>query len=374
MVAAQIFFMEGSSPAEIEEYLKGMNQDGINTILLRVFQNQGDRPHPLASDNLLPGVYFQTDQAPVICDLLSPVVEVAHRHNIKVFAWMSTRHCDWQLQRNRGWRDIRFDPRSHRLEEGEFLDLFNPEVVDYLVHLYRDLAHHSIDGIVFQDDLISRSTEGYSPSARRLYFQNFGKSLQPDRMYITKGDKLSYSPDFWQWVAWKSQYLLSLADTLRKTCREVNPALQFAVNIYYDTLYDPRNALAWLSQDLSSLLSSNFDYYFVMSYHRQMRRELSLSQLQTLSLLADITEQLDREFPQRSKVVMKLQTKDWTTGKPIPFAELSDVLQIFLRNSKAGIALVPYTKDSTSSQLLRSIKRRREREENIFPARVRTQK
>ena len=67
---------------------------------------------------------------------------------------------------------------------------------------------------------------------------------------------------------------------------------------------------------------------------------------------------------------MKLQTKDWTTGKPIPFAELSDVLQIFLRNSKGGIALVPYTRGSISTQLLQSIKRRREREENIFPARV----
>jgi len=358
MVAAQIFFVEGSSPAEIEEYLKGIKEDGINTILLRVFQNRGDRPHPLASDRRLPGVYFQTDRAPVICDLLKMVVEIAHRHKIKVFAWMSTRHCDWQLDRKSGWRDIRFHPRRHSLEDGEYLDLFNPEVGDYLVHLYQDLARYPIDGILFQDDLISRNTEGYSPSARKLYFQRFAKSLQPDAMYVINKDSLSYSPDFWQWVAWKSQYLLSFADTLRKACRKVNPTLQFSVNIYYDTLYDPRNALAWLSQDFNSLLSSNFDYYFVMSYHRQMKRELSLSMPQTLSLLTDMMKQLDKSIDHKSKVVMKLQTKDWTTGEPIPFAELNDVLQIFLQNGKMGIALVPYTRNSISIQLLRSIIKR----------------
>ncbi|MDH5714074.1 MAG: hypothetical protein OEZ30_00730, partial [Candidatus Aminicenantes bacterium] len=80
MVAAQIFFVEGSSPAEIEEYIRGIKSDGINTILLRVFQNRGDRPHPIAGNRRLPGVYFQTDHAPFINDLLKPVVEIAHRY------------------------------------------------------------------------------------------------------------------------------------------------------------------------------------------------------------------------------------------------------------------------------------------------------
>ena len=357
MVAAQIFFVEGSSPAEIEEYIRGIKSDGINTILLRVFQNRGDRPHPIAGNRRLPGVYFQTDHAPVINDLLKPVVEIAHRYEIKVFAWMSTRNCDWQLDLNSSWRDMRFNPRSRSPEYGEFLDLFNPEVVDYLVHLYRDLARYSIDGILLQDDLISRSTEGYSHSARRLYFQKFGKKLQPEAMYVLNGGSLSYSPDFWQWAAWKSQYLLSFADTLRKACREVNPALKFSVNIYYDTLYSPRNALAWLSQDLSSLLSSDFDYLFIMSYHRQMKRELSLSLSQTYSLLTDMMKLLSESPSQGDKVVMKLQMRDWTTGEPIPFAELNDMLQIFLRNSKVGIALVPYIRGTTSTQLLKSITR-----------------
>jgi len=358
MVAGQIFFVEGSSPAEIEEYLKGIKEDGINTILLRVFQNRGDRPHPIASDRRLPGVYFQTDHAPVIGDLLKLVVDVAHRHKIKVFAWMSTRHCDWQLDRNSDWRDIRFNPRSQRLEYVDYLDLYNSEVVDYLIHLYRDLARYPIDGIIFQDDLISKNTEGYSLSARKLYLQRFGKSLQPDTMYVINRDSISYTQDFWQWVTWKNQYLLSFADTLRKACREANPALQFSVNIYYDTLYDPRNALAWLSQDLNSLFSSDFDYYSVMSYHRQIRRELSLSMSQTLSLLTDMMNQLDNSLVDKSKIVMKLQMKDWTTGESIPLAELNDVLQIFLQNNKVGIALVPYTRNSISIQLLRSIIKR----------------
>ncbi len=357
MVAAQIFFVEGNSPAEMEEYIRGIKRDGINTILLRVFQNRGDRPHPIAGNKRYPGVYFQTDQAPVITDLLKPIVEIAHRYEIKVFAWMSTRHCDWQLERNSSWRDMRFNPRSGSLEYGESLDLFNHEVVDYLVALYRDLARYPIDGILLQDDLISRSTEGYSPSAQRLYYQKFGKKLQPEAMYVLNGDSLSHTPDFWQWVAWKSQYLLSFADTLRKACREVNPALRFSLNIYYDTLYSPRNALAWLSQDLSSLLSSDLDYLFIMSYHRQIKRELSLSLSQTYSLLTDMMERLSKSTSQGDKVVMKLQMRDWTTGEPIPFSELTDFLQIFLRNSKVGIALVPYIRSPTSTQLLRSINR-----------------
>ncbi|MFB0519584.1 MAG: poly-beta-1,6-N-acetyl-D-glucosamine N-deacetylase PgaB [Acidobacteriota bacterium] len=357
MVAAQIFFVEGSSPGEIEEYIRGIKSDGINTILLRVFQNRGDRPHPIAGNRRLPGVYFQTDHAPVIADLLKPVVDIAHRYEIKVFAWMSTRHCDWQLHRNSSWRDMRFNSRSRSLEYGELLDLFNPEMVDYLVHLYRDLARYPIDGILLQDDLISRSTEGYSPSARRLYYQKFGKNLHPEAMYILNGDSLSHTPDFWQWAAWKSQYLLSFAESLREACREVNPALRFSLNVYYDTLYSPRNALAWLSQDLSSLLSSDLDYLFIMSYHRQMKRELSLSLSQTYSLLTDMMKRLSESPSQGDKVVMKLQMRDWTTGEFISFAELNDVLQIFLRNSKVGIALVPYIRSSTSTQLLKIVTR-----------------
>lgn len=357
MVAAQIFFVEGYSPVEIEQYIRGIKSDGINTILLRVFQNRGDRPHPIADNKRYPGVYFQTDRAPVIADLLKPVVEIAHRYEIKVFAWMSTRHCDWQLDRKSSWRDMRFNPRNRSLEYGEFLDLFNYEVVDYLITLYRDLARYPIDGILLQDDLIFRNTEGYSPSAQRLYFQKFGKKLQPEAMYFLNGNSLSYSSDFWKWVTWKSQYLLSFADALRKACREVNPALRFSLNIYYDTLYSPRNALAWLSQDLSSLLSSDFDYLFIMSYHRQMKWELSLSLSQTYSLLTDMMERLSETSSQGRKVVMKLQMRDWTTGEAVPFAELNDVLQIFIRNSKVGIALVPYIRSSTSTQLLKIITR-----------------
>ncbi|MDH5405880.1 MAG: poly-beta-1,6-N-acetyl-D-glucosamine N-deacetylase PgaB, partial [Candidatus Aminicenantes bacterium] len=112
------------------------------------------------------------------------------------------------------------------------------------------------------------------------------------------------------------------------------------------------------SQDLSSLLSSDFDYLFIMSYHRQMKRELSLSLSQTYSLLTDIMMKRLSESPsQGDKVVMKLQMRDWTTGEPIPFAELNDILQIFLRNSKVGIALVPYIRGTTSTQLLKSITR-----------------
>ena len=43
------------------------------------------------------GVYFKTEYAPVVDDLLGKLAEIVHRNGLEIFAWMTTRYASYGL-------------------------------------------------------------------------------------------------------------------------------------------------------------------------------------------------------------------------------------------------------------------------------------
>jgi biofilm PGA synthesis lipoprotein PgaB len=332
---AQVLLFRGESLAAVEENLARLKEAGVDTIFVRVFQNRWDRPliydgRPAKST----GVWFRTGAAPVVEDRLSGIAAACRRQGLAVFAWMTTRSCDWLLSARPDLAELKFDPGTGKVVRSSSLNIFHPAVRRHLAALYRDLARHDIDGILFQDDLVLKAGEGFSPEAIEAYLEAGGPAVSPALLFAPppgSGAAAIFSPGayreaFWPWAAWKNRELLRLADSLMAEARAVRPGLRFALNLYYETVLNPRMALAWYAQSIQTAGAHPFDYYSLMSYHRQIARELSYTPAEALEAIAVMSRQAAAAAGDPAKVIVKIQALDWDTHRLIPGAELDRAL------------------------------------------------
>jgi biofilm PGA synthesis lipoprotein PgaB len=349
--AVQIPLFLQSDYSDIGIEMARLKASGLDTVIVRVFHNAGDRYYASADpvDGVWneTGVYFKTDHAPIIDDVLGPLVELAHANGLKIFAWMTTRYADYGLEHRDDLACGAYDLKSRSPVRCKGLDLFNEEAVEHLEALYSDLAEYAIDGILFQDDLVLRQTEGFGVRAETLFEAEFGEAPAPERLYISKGPgrSVDYTPLFWRWAAWKNARLLEVASRLKSAVKAKNPEARFAINLMYESVTNPPYALAWLSQDLVAAVEVGFDYYSIMAYHRQMESELNKRPIAVRGLIGKMVADATRTVKEPSKVLVKLQIVDWKTGESIDDGEVMEILREVLRTEPVSLAVVPYRDD-----------------------------
>jgi poly-beta-1,6-N-acetyl-D-glucosamine N-deacetylase len=332
---AQVLLFRGTTPAEIEANLALLKEAGVDTVFIRVFQNRGDRPLFYAGlPTAAVGVYFPTDAAPVVADHLAVVSAACRRLGLSVYAWMTTRACDWLLEERPDLAELRYDAASGKVLPSGRLNLFHPVVRRRLVAVFSDLARADIDGVLFQDDLVLRAGEGLSPEAIEAYLEDGGPAVSPELLFerppdATAGSIFSpslYREAFWPWAAWKNRRLLDTAGELMAAARAVHPGLRFALNLYYETVLNPRLALAWYAQDLGVARGRSFDYFSLMSYHRQIGRELSYTLEEAIAAIGVLSRQASARAGDPARIIVKVQSLDWETQAPIPAEELDRAL------------------------------------------------
>ena len=352
--AVQVMLFSGRTLEDVEGEIKRLKTHGIDTIILRVFHNRGDRFYPFvrpARHTPRAGVYFRTSHAPVVADILTPILEMAHREGIRVFAWMTTRYANYGIEHIGELACRGYDVRKERYFRCRGLDLFNDTVVEHIKALYRDLAKYPIDGILFQDDLILKYNEGLTPVAMRRFKEETGLELEPSRLYRIREDSIiTYTPLFWQWATWKNNRIIHIIDELKRTVRELNPDVKFAINLMYENLTSPSNALAWFSQDIEKVAQKGFDYYAIMAYQKQISDELRKDMAEVEKLILKMTDRAKRIVGVPDKILIKLQTIDWKTGRPL--AE-RDIIKLAKKVKKMGVsvAVVPYRYDFPYAEL-----------------------
>ncbi len=344
--AVQVALFDGGTPAEIGTELKRLKDAGVDTIIVRVFQNPGDRFYRSAGGNKLKpsGVYFKTRKVPVIKDLLQGFTGLAHDNGLKIFAWMTTRYADYGIEDRSELACKGYNLKSGKDYLCKGLDLFNTKAVTRLEALFSDLADYDIDGILFQDDLVLKHNEGFGPYASALFKKDTGLEIDPARFYIRSegGAVVDYTPLFWQWASWKNKRLLKVAGRLKKIVREKNPGVKFAINLMYESVTNPPAALAWLSQSLAASVKTGFDYYSIMAYHRQMERELNKPPGYVMSMIEKMVGDAVRTVGEPEKVLVKFQTVDWRTGRPLPDYEMAGLAKGIVLPDGVSLALVPY--------------------------------
>jgi biofilm PGA synthesis lipoprotein PgaB len=348
-VCAQVFFFEGKSLDQVEKRMKALKDSGVDTLILRVFQNKGDRMYKFATPRNEEGVYFKTDHAPVVDDILGKMAEIAHRNGLEIFAWMTTRYANYGSEGPPELRCKSYNFETKKLEMARGYNLFHPEVIKRLEGLFRDLGRVPIDGILFQDDLILKHNEDFSTEANKGFFKESGYSPHPDLFYIDPYKSESgkyyvkaYSDKFLVWANWKNRWLMDVAKRLMAAARESNPRLDFGINLYYETVLNGSNAVAWFSQTLQEAQRTGFDYYAIMAYHRQTMNELKMEGKKAIDLMAEVTQKAVKSIGDPSQVMMKVQVLDWKRYEVIPAKEVETLLDRILSQGKVSLAFVPY--------------------------------
>lgn len=346
--AIQVFVLPPTIE-EIERAFAMWSESGVNTIILRCFHNEGDRYHSAIKSPLKEGVYFKTSSAPVISDVLSTVIPIAKRHNLRVFAWMTTRYADYGADNLERVIAYSFEKSSFLPTKG--LNIFSPSVQNHILSLFRSLASYPIDGILLQDDLFFRYNEGFNRSTISLFKTETGLEATPELFFIKKGKKHLYTEAFWQWRSWKSKKLAEFVAKIRDEVKKVNPNIQLAVNLTYEAVSNPKGALAWLAHDFS-LFKNAADYFSLMAYHRQIMDELSLDLKEVKKYIAAMVTQCLSELPSSpQRFLFKLQVKDWRTNVPIDDREIRDVFYSAKGIERLSLALVPYPPEVSANIL-----------------------
>ena len=348
-ICAQVFYLNEETLGEVDKRFRELKRAGVDTVIFRVFQAKGDRMYKFANPRVEEGVYFRTENAPVVDDLLGKIIEIAHRNELDLFAWMTTRYADYGSDGNPDLRCVRYNFETKRMEPSRGLTLFHPEVLKRLQGLFRELGRYPVDGILLQDDLILRHNEDFSAEAVKSFLKEFGYHPHPDIFYVDPYRSESgkyyvgrYTDRFWSWARWKNRWLLNVAQQLMTSARESNPQLQFAINLYYEAVLNDANGVAWFSQTLSETLMKDFDYYAIMAYHRQTMREFSLDEKGAIRLMGEVAEKALRSARDPSQVMMKLQIMDWKSYKVVPTKEVDEVLTGILSHGNVSLAFVPY--------------------------------
>jgi len=348
-ICAQVFYFDLKNIEEVEKKLKELKQAGVDTLILRVFQNKGDGMYKFVTPRYEEGVYFKTEYAPVIEDILGPLTEIAHRNGLEVFAWMTTRYANYGLGGNSEYRCKSYNFEIRKVEEARGFNLFHPDVLKRLEGLFRDLGRYPIEGILFQDDLILKHNEDFSAEANKVFLKEFGYSPHPDRFYINPYKSESgkyyvktYTADFWSWANWKNRWLMHVAQQLMTAARESNPNLKFAINLYYEAVLNHNNGVAWFSQTLSEALERDFDYYTVMAYHRETMKERNIEVGKAIALMAEVAQKAIQLVGNPFKVMMKFQIYDWKGYEVVPQKEVEEVLTGVLNHGGVSLAFYPY--------------------------------
>lgn len=343
--AVQISLLRETSWEEVRQNFRSLRRQGINTVILRVFHNHGDRQHALAPpSSVTTGVYFESKSAPVVADLLGPAARIAHQEGLNLWAWMNTRRADW-------WPDLElrewvYSIKSQQMTYSRGLSPFHPETLSGMRTLYQELACYDIDGILLQDDLNFRQWEGFSPQARKVFRQDQGYALSFYRLIqetpVTKSRSDSL---FWQWSRWRQEKLMQYLEELIAEAKEVRPSLLFALNLPYEVLTNPTDALSWFSLDFFRARQYPIDYFALMVYHRQMEKELNLSPQEVVKLLQKASQEMVLALPQPQQALFKVQVLDWDTEEALPAREVKEVLAALLQQPGVSWALTPYRRD-----------------------------
>ena len=348
-ICAQISTFEGKNLEEVEKRVKELKNAGVNTILFRVFQNKGDRVYKFVTAHREEGVYFKTEYAPIVDDILGKVSEIVHRNGLEIFAWITTRYANFGLEGPPEYRCKRYNFETKKIEVARGFNLFHPDVLKRLEGLFQDLGRYPIEGILFQDDLILYHNEDFSVEANKSFLKEFGYLPHPDIFYIdpyksesgkyyTKG----YTERFKSWANWKNRWLMNVAQQLMKAARGTNPNLQFAINLYFEAVVNDLNGLAWFSQTLSGALENNFDYYAIMAYHRQAMKDRKIDGKEAMALMAEVAQKAVQTIGDPSRVLMKVQILDWKNYEVLPPREVEEILAGILDHGEVSLAFFPY--------------------------------
>lgn len=279
---------------------------GISKIIYRVFQD----------DKQSGGLYFNNTQFRA----LSPSLE----RMITEFDFKRMDLCAWMMGRKFGWITDTF-LFDYEYENGvrrkvSKLDIFNPDAVNKIKLVFKELASQKINCILIQDDLIIRYNEGFSRWGTSKY-RSVTKVAPKEEQMMAPGTLYHLN-----WKRIKVEALTNLVKEVVRNCKMVNSAIKVGMNVYYEAPLNIKDSENWYSHNLWQLAHTDLDYIYLMSYHRQIKIEMKLSETANRELFKQIVDKAYEICGE--KLIVKIQVRDWKTGRRIPESEIKAYLKL----------------------------------------------
>lgn len=281
---------------------------GISQLIVRSFLD----------DQQTGGLYFKNSRFRTLTSSLEEILQdiSSSQSPLKVCAWMIARRFNWTTDQQ--FFDYYY--QAGRRQAIKKYDIFNPQALESIAQVFKELAAKPIATILIQDDLMLRYNEGFSNWGKATFTTATQLPAQESRLM----DKNSLYHLQWQEV--KIAQVNKAITLIVKACKQANPQVKVGMNVYYETPYFPDKARTWYSHDLSQLLNTGLDYIYLMSYQRQIKSEMHLNESQNRLLFRRIIEKAYQLC--RDKLVVKIQVRDWQTGMRVPLAELKAYLDL----------------------------------------------
>jgi hypothetical protein len=277
-----------------------LQAEGISKIILRVFSDDEENG----------GLYFSNPMFRTVRPVLDDWAPRFSRGEVGLWAWMGGRYFSW-LKDSRfldlEWRD----GQRHIIPK---IDLFNPEAEQIIVGLFRQLAQKPVGGILIQDDLVLRRSEGLSNWGKACFTMATGLPAD-ERQMLREGSASNGA-----WERLKCGRVTQILEKIVQACKAVNPQIRIAMNMHYEAPLAPGQARSWYAHDVPALVAGPLDFLYLMAYHRQIKSELGLSEADNRLYFAKMMVAALKSFG--PKLVVKLQVRDWQTSELIPLAEL----------------------------------------------------
>lgn len=335
----QVFTLSSGTEIQLQAEFQRLKSAGIDRIMFRCFKNPGDTPFALLPERAETGVYFDSVREPVVSDLLPVIVRTAHARGLECHGWITSRKSMWILREHPEWEGSRHAIESRTQIPSGQLDIFEPAVQERLAAMYAELAATGVDGILIQDDFVSRQGDDLESRAWKAFAGREIDSGGWDGLFQTGSGHVKYRPLFHRWAFYKSRILAGILGRMIRELKIRVPGIAVSANIYYETVISPGLARLWLAQDLEALLETPVDRLAVMAYQDQMAVELGIPVETALNLLDRGRRRWVEGYliPENS-LLWKIQIADWNRGTPV------DRRHLPRESSTSGLARiwVPY--------------------------------
>ncbi|MCP5107561.1 MAG: hypothetical protein GY950_29505 [bacterium] len=296
---------------------------GVTKVIYRVFHDRRTNG----------GLYFNNTQFRTLEPLLEQLIaefDSPDSRRLDLCAWMIGRKFKWI--KNTLLFDYQYENSIRQMVPK--LDIFNPDAIKKIIAVFKDLASKRIDSILIQDDFTLRFNEGFS-SWGKARFNGVTKVPAKEKLMMAKGSPYNQS-----WKRVKIDQLNKVLTLIVKNCKMVNSGIKVGMNVYYEAPLRVKDAEAWYAHNLRELTGTGLDYIYLMSYHRQIKNEMKLSEEKNRELFKRI---VDRAYGIcKEKLIVKLQVRDWKTGRRIPVSEVKAYLNLVPKGVKR-VCFTPVT-------------------------------
>jgi len=187
------------------------------------------------------GVYFQTSKVPVVEDLFTVIVPVAHAKGMAVLASLDLHEPGWTTV-NPEWGIAMANGIDQVFQPGGHVDVLHPDYQRFVGEVAQDLLRTDIDGLVVGARRAKGFAEEWSPTSRRMFEGLFGPSLDSQDQ--------SVSPDAWRWAGWKTRTYLGFVARLTQQLRQTRQGLLVAVAVHERAVISPVDALTEYGEDV----------------------------------------------------------------------------------------------------------------------------